>query len=187
MRKTHLILQHLEGVDGDEPVEAIAAAIDEDTKLVSSLIYYLAKQKHVMSRTRGRWEITAAGAKWIRELLEEAGEAASPPKPARAPKKPPSPGAQISAPLRKANGHAVTAAAAPAGFKTLPPIEHGIAIPLAVRSGAYRELAQQMQPGDSVLFENDSKAANLRVALRALGHKSVQRQSKDGCRVWRIS
>ena len=186
MRKTHLILQHLDGVDGDEPVDAIAAATGDDTKLVQPLIYWLAKQKHVMSRTRGRWEITAAGSKWIRELLEEEGEAA-PPKPARAPKKPPRPAAQISAPLRKANGHAVAAAAAPTGFKALPPIEHGVEIPLSVRSGAYRELAQQMQPGDSVLFENDSKAANLRVALRALGHKSVQRQSKDGCRVWRVS
>lgn len=205
MRKTHLILQHLDTCDGDEHVEAIAAAIGMDGDnagyLVSSLCSYLKKQGHVTAgATRGEWHISPAGSEWIRNLAAEDNEPDA--KPTRTVHKRPEPqrpgvrrrhskleapsAPAISAPLRKANGHAAAAAVA-IGVKAMPPIEHGVPVPPAVRSGAYRELAQQMQVGDSVRFENDSKASNLRVALRALGFKSVQRQGKDGCRVWRIA
>lgn len=179
MRKTDLILQHLAGC-GDKPDSAanIADAINDETKNVSALLTYLRSKQRVCPSSDG-WTITRAGRKYIEEVIQEAREdaAVAPPR-------------VISAPLRKAEAKkpAHVNGNKPAALRdALPPIERGIPITGKARPGAYRELAEQMQVGDSVLFETDTKASCLRMALRKMNCQSAQRATKEGVRIWRTT
>jgi len=67
-------------------------------------------------------------------------------------------------------------------------VEKGIPrISLSNREGVYEQLADQMEVGDSVLFEADHKAAALFKALRFKGADAETRKVEGGRRVWRIN
>ena len=79
MRKTDLILQHLSSTGDAQTTSAIAAAIDDadGASRVSALLTYLSGLGRVEKGDQiGRenaWSITAAGAQWLNDLIEEAG------------------------------------------------------------------------------------------------------------------
>ena len=63
-------------------------------------------------------------------------------------------------------------------------IEKGI--PLPPRQSKYREIAQQMEPGDSMLFQTEQEAYALRHWLTGHGMSAATRKMRDGWRVWRL-
>ena len=77
------------------------------------------------------------------------------------------------------------------GWKVKPRVfgvvERGIPIPDKRATGRYQVLAEQMQPGDSVLFETANQAHVMQEAMRKLGHKTRRAKDGDGHRVWRVA
>ena len=66
-------------------------------------------------------------------------------------------------------------------------IERGVPIPDRRATGRYQALAEQMQPGDSVLFETANQAHVMQEAMRKLGHKTRRAKDDGGHRVWRVA
>lgn len=67
-------------------------------------------------------------------------------------------------------------------------IEKNVPIPPkhSGRGSIYRDTAQQMEVGDSVLFDNDRKVEALRAAITHFGFQAVKRKTFDGkWRVWK--
>lgn len=189
-RKTDLILQALDESKAPQSVGEIAAATGDadDTKNVGSLLYYLRNKGHVRG-TDGQWQITAAGRKWIAELLEEAGDTSAirESKRAQAAKArreraadpeglPPVPASAL-----KANGNG----AAPVIHGIA--IEHGIPLPSRVLKSKYRDLAAAMDVGASVLLPSEAAAGQLRKELTRAGGKGCSRQAEGGYRTWRVA
>ena len=66
-------------------------------------------------------------------------------------------------------------------------IEKGVPIPEARRTSHIRQLAKQMQVGDSVVVPTVEAGNSLYSHLRSIGHKSTSRKLSDGTyRLWRI-
>lgn len=66
-------------------------------------------------------------------------------------------------------------------------IEKGVPIPEGRKTSQMREIARQMEPGDSVLVPTVEARNGLYSHLRSIGCKSTSRKLSDGTyRLWRI-
>ena len=66
-------------------------------------------------------------------------------------------------------------------------VEKNTPLPGPTRSN-YRDIYDQMQPGDSVLFDTELEARTFyTAAYRCRGYKMVRRKSRQGWRVWRVN
>jgi hypothetical protein len=66
-------------------------------------------------------------------------------------------------------------------------IDKGVEMPPKVkRTSASRDVAEQMEMGDSVLCESPAQAATLRWALYLANKKGSVRKTRQGWRVWRV-
>ena len=52
----------------------------------------------------------------------------------------------------------------------------------------YRHIYNEMEPGDSVLFETEKQAESfVFAARRCKGYKMIRRKQSEGWRVWRVN
>lgn len=66
-------------------------------------------------------------------------------------------------------------------------IEKGVPIPEERKTSQMRQVARQMQIGDSVVVYELKDRNGLYSHLRSIGHKSTSRKLSDGTyRIWRI-
>lgn len=65
-------------------------------------------------------------------------------------------------------------------------IEKGVPIPPKGTGSLYKRLADQMVPGDSVLFQSEGQAKGFRTYLSTHGIHAVRRKVAGGWRVWRM-
>jgi hypothetical protein len=70
----------------------------------------------------------------------------------------------------------------------IPKIEKGIPLPARRRgNGKWAELAQAMEPYDSVLLGSESEALSLKQWGSKRGYVFTQRREGEGMRVWLVS
>ena len=67
-------------------------------------------------------------------------------------------------------------------------IEYGVPIPKGKRGRKpiWRDLANKMQEGDSVLLPEEQNPKPLSFAIDRIGHVAVTRKMQDGTRVWKM-
>jgi len=69
-------------------------------------------------------------------------------------------------------------------------IESGIPIPKPIRetwAPPYKEIAENMKAGDSIVMDNMKHALNLRAAIYAMdGRASIRVDNNNKMRIWRI-
>ena len=65
-------------------------------------------------------------------------------------------------------------------------IEKNIPITKQYRKGTWKELAEKMEIGDSVLVKNRVEANTLGIMIRRLGYKQVTRSDNNKIRVWKL-
>ena len=69
--------------------------------------------------------------------------------------------------------------------KEQPQIEKGIEITRRRQNEEMWQLAEKIQPGESVLYDREKEARSLRNKIRKLGGKSTMRPEGEGFRVWK--
>ena len=65
-------------------------------------------------------------------------------------------------------------------------IEKNIPIIKQYRKGTWKELAEKMEIGDSVLVKDRTEANTLSIMIRRLGCRQVTRSDNNKIRVWKM-
>lgn len=66
-------------------------------------------------------------------------------------------------------------------------IDKNIPVPTKSKKGYWREIAEKMEKGDSVLVNSRNEGACLYHAIRYQGHLAIVRGENKKFRVWRIN